>query len=57
MSQTPHNPQTKYYHKDYPFQEQPIPGLQSKMTPVPDCGETSYPQAAKAKVSLRVKLP
>lgn len=32
---------------DYPKppftpQEQPVPGIQSKMTPQPDCGETSY---------------
>lgn len=50
------NPQTKYYHKDYPFQEQPIPGIQSKMTPVPDCGETSYPTAAKGTGKLEGKV-
>src|ERR1700748_155687 len=34
---------TKLYPKP-PFksQPQPWPGLQSKMDPVPDCGETSY---------------
>lgn len=26
----------------YPEQQQDVPGLQSKMTPVPDCGEESY---------------
>lgn len=50
------NPQTKFYHQDYPFQEQPIPGIQSKMTPVPDCGETTYPQAEKGKGKLQGKV-
>ena len=36
------DPRTKYTNT--PFREQPQrwPALQSKMTPVPDCGETSY---------------
>ena len=25
-----------------PAQQQPVPGLQSRMEPVPDCGEESY---------------
>lgn len=34
---------TKLYNKPpYKSQPQPWPGLQSKMDPVPDCGETSY---------------
>src|ERR1700743_2640029 len=34
---------TKLYTKPpFKFQPQPWPGLQSKMDPVPDCGETSY---------------
>jgi NAD(P)-dependent dehydrogenase (short-subunit alcohol dehydrogenase family) len=34
---------TKFYPKPpFKFQPQPWPGLQSKMDPVPDCGETSY---------------
>jgi NAD(P)-dependent dehydrogenase (short-subunit alcohol dehydrogenase family) len=34
---------TKLYPKPpFKFQPQPWPGLQSKMDPVPDCGETSY---------------
>lgn len=34
---------TKLYAKPpFKFQPQPWPGLQSKMDPVPDCGETSY---------------
>ncbi|MDB5016821.1 MAG: NAD(P)-dependent oxidoreductase [Mucilaginibacter sp.] len=36
------NPITKYPKPPFPTQPQPWPGLQSKMTPVPDCGETSY---------------
>jgi NAD(P)-dependent dehydrogenase (short-subunit alcohol dehydrogenase family) len=36
------NPTTKYYHSDFPKQEQPAPGIQTKMDPVPDCGEKSY---------------
>lgn len=32
----------KYYSKPYPKQHQPYPGLDKKMTPKPDCGETSY---------------
>jgi len=36
------NPRTKFSNKDFPKQEQPVPGLQSKLDPKPDCGETSY---------------
>jgi NAD(P)-dependent dehydrogenase (short-subunit alcohol dehydrogenase family) len=36
------NPTTKYYHENFPKQEQPAPGIQAKMNPVPDCGEKSY---------------
>lgn len=36
------DPRTKYYHQDYAKQRQPAPGLQSRMDPVPDCGEKSY---------------
>lgn len=36
------DPTTQYYTGDYPKQKQPAPGVQSKMTPVPDCGEQSY---------------
>lgn len=37
------NDPTKLYPKPpFKFQPQPWPGLQSKMDPVPDCGETSY---------------
>lgn len=31
-----------YPRPPFPAQEQPWPGLQGKMTPVPDCGEQSY---------------
>lgn len=36
------NPTTQYHTGEYPKQKQPAPGVQSKMTPVPDCGEESY---------------
>jgi NAD(P)-dependent dehydrogenase (short-subunit alcohol dehydrogenase family) len=36
------DPRTKYTNTPFPEQKQPWPGLQSKMTPRPDCGETSY---------------
>lgn len=36
------DPRSKYSNADFPKQEQPIPGLQSKLNPQPDCGETSY---------------
>ena len=36
------DPTTNYPKPPFKFQPQPWPGLQSKMDPVPDCGETSY---------------
>ncbi|UAJ11838.1 SDR family oxidoreductase [Glacieibacterium megasporae] len=36
------DPRTKYPKPPFKEQKQPWPGLQSKMDPVPDCGETSY---------------
>ncbi|MBO1198639.1 SDR family oxidoreductase [Staphylococcus simiae] len=36
------DPRNKFKTSDYDKQEQPVPGLQSEMTPAPDCGETSY---------------
>lgn len=36
------DPQTKFTSDPFPEQSQPWPGIQGKMTPVPDCGETSY---------------
>jgi len=36
------DPTTKYAKPPFKYQPQPWPGLQSKMNPVPDCGETSY---------------
>ncbi|MBD5389033.1 SDR family oxidoreductase [bacterium] len=41
-SVTSKNPTTKYYHQKYPKQHQAYPGLESKMTPRPDCGEETY---------------
>ncbi|SFB57135.1 NAD(P)-dependent dehydrogenase, short-chain alcohol dehydrogenase family [Rhizobium sp. NFR07] len=36
------NPLTQYPQPEFPKQPQPVPGLTSKMQPVPDHGETSY---------------
>lgn len=36
------NPVTQYYHKDFDNQPQNAPGIESKMNPLPDCGEESY---------------
>jgi len=36
------DPRTKFSNEDFPMQEQAIPGLQTKLEPKPDCGETSY---------------
>jgi len=36
------DPQTKYTRTPFPEQRQKWPALQRDMTPVPDCGETSY---------------
>ncbi len=39
---TMQNPVTQYTQEEFPKQSQPAPGLQSEMTPVPDCGEKTY---------------
>lgn len=36
------DPRNQYFTGEYPRQKQPAPGVQSKMDPVPDCGESSY---------------
>ncbi len=36
------NPLTMYPHEKFPMQKQEAPGLDSKMLPVPDCGEDTY---------------
>lgn len=36
------DPTTQYHTGEYLKQKQPAPGVQAKMTPVPDCGEQSY---------------
>ena len=36
------NPVEKYPKPDFPRQPQEVPGLASKMTPLPDHGEKSY---------------
>jgi len=41
------DPRTKYTNEPFPEQRQPWPALQSKMTPRPDCGETSYRGSGK----------
>ena len=39
---TMQDPRTQYPQPPFPKQPQPVPGLASKMDPVPDHGETSY---------------
>lgn len=41
------NPLNKYHTGKFEKQRQDYPGLQSKMTPVPDTGESSYQGANK----------
>lgn len=41
------NPLNKYHTEKFEKQRQDYPGLQSKMTPVPDTGESSYQGANK----------
>lgn len=41
-AKTLEDPKDKYPKPPFKSQPQPWPGLQSKMDPVPDCGETSY---------------
>ena len=36
------NPLNQFYNEKFEEQPQPYPGIQSKMTPVPDCGEETY---------------
>lgn len=36
------HPGKKYHRGEFPMQKQEAPGLQSRMEPVPDCGEESY---------------
>lgn len=36
------NPLVMYPHEEFPMQKQEAPGLDSRMRPVPDCGEKSY---------------
>src|SRR6476660_9372239 len=37
-----------------PAQQQEVPGIQSKMTPVPDCGEDSYRGSGKLTAKIAV---
>ncbi|RCW63645.1 glucose 1-dehydrogenase [Pseudorhodoferax soli] len=41
------DPRTKYPVPPFPKQQQDVPGEQSQMQPVPDCGESSYAGAGK----------
>ena len=43
------DPTTQYYTGEYPEQKQPTPGIQAKMTPVPDCGEKTYVGSGRLK--------
>ena len=46
---TMQDPRSQYPQPPFPKQPQPVPGLQSKMDPVPDHGETSYQGSGKLK--------
>jgi len=43
------DPRTQYPQPPFPLQPQPVPGLASKMDPVPDHGETSYQGSGRLK--------
>lgn len=43
------NPKTQYTTENFPKQYQEPPGLQTQMTPKPDCGETSYTGSNRLK--------
>lgn len=43
------NPMDIYPHPPFEKQLQPFPGLQSKMHPIPDCGEKSYQGSGRLK--------
>ncbi|MCO7176154.1 SDR family oxidoreductase [Sporolactobacillus kofuensis] len=44
---TVEDPTKEYTSGSYPNQEQPYPGLQSRMTPIPNCGEDTYKGSGK----------
>lgn len=41
------DPRKAYTAEAFPMQEQPYPGVQGSMSPLPDCGETSYKGTGK----------
>lgn len=43
------NPLTQYYNGGYSRQVQEYPGIQGKMSPVPDCGEKTYRGTGRLK--------
>ncbi|WP_435927853.1 SDR family oxidoreductase [Dryocola sp. BD613] len=43
------DPRNQYHTGEYPQQKQPAPGVQAKMNPVPDCGESSYVGSGRLK--------
>ncbi|WP_435946237.1 SDR family oxidoreductase [Dryocola sp. BD586] len=43
------DPRTQYHTGEYPKQKQPAPGIQAKMDPVPDCGESTYVGSGRLK--------
>lgn len=45
----PADPTSAFRTEGYPEQQQPYPGIQGKMDPVPDCGEHSYKGADRLK--------
>lgn len=48
-SDSAQNPVSEFPKPPFPSQQQPWPGLMSKMDPKPDCGETSYKGSGKLK--------
>src|SRR3954462_10710596 len=53
---TPHGPRRHGYARpmSQPAQQQDVPGIQSKMDPVPDCGEKSYQGSVKLEGKVAV---
>ncbi|MTD42135.1 SDR family oxidoreductase [Erwinia sp. CPCC 100877] len=49
MTENIENPLTRFYDGKFEKQSQEAPALQTKMTPVPDCGEDSYVGSDKLK--------
>lgn len=50
------NPLTQYLRPEFPKQPQPVPGLASKMQPVPDHGKISYKGSGLSMAERRWSL-